>query len=181
MSNSRLLVTRMIRAAKLDSHLYEEVEADRTANWQAFQVVLMVSLAIGVGAAISTIWADDPPSIFWPFLVLVVAHILAWMVWACLTWILGTMIFKGPETSATYDELLRTIGFAHAPLILGFLIFIPGLGVLLYYAAGIWALIAAVIAVRQALDFSTGRAIGPCVLGWIAHQMTLGLIGLAVT
>jgi len=90
------------------------------------------------------------------------------------------MIFKVPETSATYGELLRTIGFAHSPLILGFFIFVPGIGILIFYGVGIWALIAGVIAVRQALDFSTWRAIGTCVLGWIAYQIILGLVGLVV-
>ncbi len=91
------------------------------------------------------------------------------------------MIFKTQQTSATYGELLRTIGFAHAPLILGFFIFVPGgIGVLIYYSAGIWALIAGVIAVRQALDFSTWRAIGTCLLGWISYQIILGLVGLVV-
>jgi len=35
------LVTKMVRAAKLDVDLYEEVEADKTATRQAFQVVLL--------------------------------------------------------------------------------------------------------------------------------------------
>jgi len=133
-----------------------------------------------MGAAISTLWADDPPSIYKALLGLVVGSIIGWMVWSFLTWILGTMIFKAPETSATYGELLRTIGFAHSPLILGFFIFVPGIGILIFYGVGIWALIAGVIAVRQALDFSTWRAIGTCVLGWIAYQIILGLVGLVV-
>ena len=180
MSNPSSLLNRMIRAAKLKVDLYEEVEADTTATRQAFLVVLIASLAIWIGAAISTLWADDPPSIYKAFLGLVLAYILGWMTWSLLTWILGTMIFKTQQTSATYGELLRTIGFAHAPLILGFFIFVPGLGIMIYYSAGIWALVAGVIAVRQALDFSTWRAIGTCVLGWISYQIILGLVGLVV-
>ena len=45
------LVDRMIRAAKLDSHLYEEVEADTGAMGQAMLVVVLSSIAAGIGSA----------------------------------------------------------------------------------------------------------------------------------
>ena len=44
-----LLVNRMIRAAKLEPNLYEEVEADEGALEQAVAVVLISSLAAGIG------------------------------------------------------------------------------------------------------------------------------------
>ena len=40
---------RMIRAAKLDVHLYEEVEADQAAMGQAMGVVILSSAAAGIG------------------------------------------------------------------------------------------------------------------------------------
>ena len=47
-----MLVNRMIRAAMLDSRLYEEVEHDRSATSQAMQVVIIVALASGIGGAL---------------------------------------------------------------------------------------------------------------------------------
>jgi hypothetical protein len=41
---------RIIRAAKLDARLYEEVEADREATGQAMAVVVMSALAAGIGS-----------------------------------------------------------------------------------------------------------------------------------
>ena len=43
-------MNRMIRAAKLDAHLYEEVEADKSTMRQAMGVVVLSSLAAGVGS-----------------------------------------------------------------------------------------------------------------------------------
>jgi hypothetical protein len=44
-----ILMERMIRAAKLDMHLYEEVETDKSATGQAVTVVVLSSLAAGIG------------------------------------------------------------------------------------------------------------------------------------
>ncbi len=43
-------VMRLIGAAALDTAIYEEVEADRTATGQALGVVLLSSLAAVIGA-----------------------------------------------------------------------------------------------------------------------------------
>ena len=57
---------------------------------------------------------------------------------------------------------------------------LPGLTVPVFTLAIVWALAASVVAVRQALDYtSTGRALAVCVLGLIlslAVAMVLGLL-----
>lgn len=45
-----IFTDRMIRAAKLDVNLYEEVEADKDTMRQAMGVVVLASLAAGVGS-----------------------------------------------------------------------------------------------------------------------------------
>lgn len=84
-------------------------------------------------------------------------------------------MFKGPETSATWGELLRTIGFSNSPGVFRLFSFIPFLGGIISFVASVWALIAGVIAVRQALDFSTGRAIATCIVGWIIYMVIVFL------
>ncbi len=42
-------VNRIIRATKLDSNLYEEVEADKSALGQAMAIVVFSSIAAGIG------------------------------------------------------------------------------------------------------------------------------------
>jgi hypothetical protein len=54
---------------------------------------------------------------------------------------------------------------------------IPGLNVIVNLVAGVWMLVAMVVAVRQALDYSsTGRAVGVCIIGWIVQMVIFVLI-----
>ena len=160
---------RIIRAAKLDVDLYEEVEADKGAMGQAMGVVVLSSIAAGVGTIargglggmlIGTIFA-----------------LVGWYVWAYLTYFIGTKLLPEPQTKADHGELLRTIGFSSSPGLIRVLGIIPGLASVVFLAASIWMLVAMIIAVRQALDYqSTLRAVGVCIIGWIAQAAVLMLL-----
>ena len=159
------LQDRMIRAAKLDVQLYEEVEADQGAMAQAMTVVILSALAAGIGNANVGLVGMVSSTI---------AALIGWYVWAFLTYFIGTRFLAEPQTRADHRELLRTIGFSSAPGLIRVLGIIPGLGTLLFLVADIWMLVAMVIAVRQALDYtSTGRAIGVCVIGWVVQILIL--------
>ena len=70
--------------------------------------------------------------------------------------------------------MLRTIGFSSSPSLIRILGIIPGLSFLVYSVAAIWMLVAMVVAVRQALDYSgTWRAFGVCIIGWIIQALTI--------
>lgn len=164
-----LFVNRMIRAAKLDIRLYEEVEADKTAIGQAMIVVVLSSLAAGVG----TIKQAGVSGI----LLATLAALVGWYLWAFLTYLIGTKLLAEPQTRADYGELLRTTGFSSSPGLIRLLGIIPGLTGIVLAVASIWMLIAMVIAVRQALDYrSTLRAVGVCIIGWIIQAGILLLV-----
>lgn len=159
---------RMFRAAKLEAQLYEEVEADRDATVQAMTVVMIAAVAAGVGSLGSV----GVSGIVTGTLV----ALIGWLVWAFLTYLVGTRLLPEPNTNADYGELLRTIGFASAPGVIRVLGIVPGLTGILFLVAGIWMLVAMVIAVRQALDYtSTLRAVGVCAIGWLVQVVILVL------
>jgi hypothetical protein len=166
-----ILIDRMIRAAKLDVNLYEEVEADKGALGQAMVVVVMSSVAAGIGGlgqgGIGNI------------LLATVMALIGWYVWAYLTYLIGTKLLPEPQTRADHGELLRTIGFSSSPGLIRVLGIIPFLSGIVSFVAAIWMLVAMVIAVRQALDYrSTPRAVGVCVIGWVIY-VVLTMIMLA--
>jgi len=162
----------MIGAAKLNVGIYEEVEADGTATRQAMGVVLLSSVAAGIGAL----------SLGTGVIASAVAALLSWVIWAFLTYFVGTRLFPEPQTEADMGQLMRTLGFAQSPGVLRIFGGIPGIGPLVLGVVSVWMLIAMVIAVRQALDYtSTWRAAAVCIVAWLAviipAVLLLGLMG----
>ena len=168
------LLSRMVRAAKLDSSLYEEVEKDATATNQAILVVVIASVFSGIGSAVG----GPMGGLAVGLVVGVITALVGWFIWSFITYFIGTRVFKGPQTEATYGQLLRCIGFSDSPLLLGILGFIPLLGGIISFIASIWALVAMIIAVRQALDFSTGRAVATCIVGFIVLIIISAVVAL---
>ena len=159
---------RMIRALKLDVQLYEEVEADQAAMRQAMGVVVLAGVAAGVGNFANGGLGGA--------LTGTIAALAGWYVWAFLTYFIGTRLLPEPQTRADHGELLRTIGFASAPGLIRIFGIIPGFTSVVFFVAGIWMLVAMVIAVRQALDYkSTWRAIGVCIIGWVIQGLILAV------
>ncbi len=167
------MVDRMVRAAKLDPQLYEEVEADKAALGQAMGVVVLASVAGGVGSGGLGGLSG--------FFIGTVGSLIGWFIWAGLTYLIGTKLLPEPETRADLGELLRTIGFSSSPGLVRVLGLIPGITGIVFLISGIWMLVAMIIAVRQALDYrSTLRAVGVCVIGWIVQVVVLVLLALFI-
>jgi hypothetical protein len=157
-------IERMKGAAFLHIDTYEEVEADQTATGQAAGVVALVAVAQAIGGASaggSGILSGA------------ISALLGWLLWAGITYLIGAKLFRG---TATWGELLRTIGFAQTPGVLHVLGIIPVLGGVIRFGVAMWVLIAGIIAIRQALDVSTGRAILTAVLGWLVIVLPLALL-----
>jgi len=163
------LIDRMIRAAKLDPQLYEEVEADTTAMSQAVTVVVLSSIAAGIGSLL----AGGVVGLLGGTLL----ALAGWFIWSFTVYWIGAKLLPENQTEADYGQLLRTIGFSSSPGVLRIFGFIPLLGWVLNLLTGVWMLTAMVVAVRQALDYqSTGRAVVVCLLGWIVYLILFGLV-----
>ena len=164
---------RVTGAALLNAQAYEEVEADRSATTQAMAVVLLSSLAAGVGAVGPL---DARPAALAGVSLLAFA---VWVVWAVLTLQIGTRIMPSERTQADVGQLLRVTGFATAPGIARVAGVIPGMTTLVFAATLVWMLMAMIVAVRQALDYtSTLRAFAVCALGLVLSLGFAFVIGL---
>jgi hypothetical protein len=161
----------MLRAAQLDAALYEEVEADHGALWQATSVVVLSSLAAGIGSRGSS--ASES------LIIMILATLLGWYIWAYLTYFIGTRVLPGLRTEADWGQLLRTIGFSSAPGVLRVIgvFFEPAWIDVIFLVVAAWMLVAMVIAVRQALDYeSTTRAVAVCLVGWIVNLVIVSVL-----
>jgi hypothetical protein len=103
-----------------------------------------------------------------------ITALIAWYVWAYITYFIGVKILPEPQTKADHGELLRTIGFSSSPGLIRILAIIPGLAGIIFLVTSIWMLAAMIIAVRQALDYqSTLRAVAVCIIGWVIQAIIL--------
>ena len=165
------MLQRMIGAARLDVHTYEEVEADQGATKQALMVVVLVSIASGIGAL------GTGGNVVLSFVAGIILGIAGWAIWAFIVYFVGTKILNTPETHADWGQVARATAFAQTPGLLRVFGFIPFLGGLLIFVGAIWTLVAMVIAIRQALDYqSTRRAIGVVLIGVIPYIILVGII-----
>ena len=162
-------IDRIIRAAKLDVHLYEEVKADKGAMSQAAGVVVLSSIAAGIGS----IGKGGSMGILFG----TATALIGWFVWAYLIYLIGTKLLPEPETRSSPSELLRSIGFSSSPGMIRIMGIIPGLTGAVFLVSSVWMLVAMVIAVRQVLDYkSTLRAVEVCAVGWIIQILALALV-----
>jgi hypothetical protein len=164
-------VMRLIGAMALDPVTYEEVEADRGATGQALLVVVLSSVGAGIGAR------GLGSGSFRSMAFISALSLLAWAAWALLTYQIGVRLMPESETRSDVGELMRTIGFSAAPGMLRIFGVVPGASVAAFAITAIWMLAAMVVAVRQALDYtSTARAIAVCGLGWaLAMAIAIGV------
>jgi hypothetical protein len=169
------LTHRLVGAAALDVGTYEEIEADRAATPQAFFIVLASSLATGIGV----MGLGGPPG---QILLMSVAALLGWAAWALFILQIGSRLLPEPATRVDVTELLRTIGFASAPGLLRVFGVLPALTIPVFAITSVWMLVSMVVAVRQALDFtSTARAVAVYLVGWLLAGLIVIAFGLWLT
>jgi hypothetical protein len=166
----------MIRASQLDVNLYEEVEKDQNQTSNALTVVVLSSVASGIGVAISQAMsgAGGTGGIVLGLVVGVIGSLIGFALWTAIVYYVGTSLFGG---TATWGEVLRTVGFANAPGVLRILGFIPVLGGLINLLVAIWTIVTTVVAVRQSLDITTGKAIIVSIIGGIVAAIVIAIVG----
>ncbi len=149
---------RLLGALVLDPSVYENVEADRHSAMQSVVVVMAVCVAGGVGAIGFGLVGITG------FVTGAILSLGAWLLWAATIITLGTTALAEPQTKSDLPEVLRVLGFAAAPGVFLALAAMPAAAPFVLVVVAIWMIAAAVVAVRQALDYrSTARAVAVCV------------------
>jgi hypothetical protein len=152
-------VGRFLRAIRLEAAVYEEVEADRRATPQALLVVALSSVAGGIGLA--GISGYDARGL----VIGTLAALVGWLAWATLIYLVGARFLPEAQTRAA-PGVVRVVGL------------VPGFAWPVYVLSSIWTLAAMVVAVRQALDFTTTRrAIAVCAAGWVLVLVVAAVMG----
>ena len=141
---------RMLSAALLNPAVYADVEHDRGATIQALLVVVMVSIAGGVGGLLS-----GEVDIVRGLIFGVIRGVLSWAMWALAALLIGTTLLKTAQTEADWGQVARGTGFAQTPGLLNVLVFIPILGGIIGFLVFIWQLAGMLFAIRESLDYDS--------------------------
>jgi len=172
---------RMGRAALLHADTYEEVEADPTSIRGATAVVAAACLCIALARLLIGWRAGvDAEHLAFQVLLSTLEPLALWVGGSTFAFMVGATFFRGPETETDFAEVLRTTGFAFTPALLRIFVILPPptLGLSIDLLARFWTFAAVVVAIRQALDFTTLRAVG--TFGVAALLLWLVLWGASV-
>ena len=161
-------ISRVFRAIKIDVELYEEVEKDKAATIQAGFIVVLSSMAAGIGAL--QLGASN-------FLLAPIVSLISWYIWAYIIYFVGVKLFPEKNTKSNHGELLRTIGFSSAPGLIRVFGITPDLMAVTFIGSAFWMLACMVVGVRSALDYkSLWRAFGVVIVAWLIQAFFLVII-----
>jgi serine/threonine protein kinase len=154
---------RLVRAARLDNRVYDDVKADLSMA-ALVQAAIVVCVSASASAASLTVMLASARSIGDPVSSAIggiFGGLVGWLVWCALSTSIGTALFKG---SGTTRQLLRTAGLAQVPGIFSVVAVVPTFGILLYLPVAAWAFVAEIGALRQTLRCSTGATVGTALI-----------------
>lgn len=163
-----IILDRAKRVMQLDQPVFRTIARDPNATQQAAIVVGVVAIASAIGGASEGIGG---------IIFGIIGALVGWLIFAGLAWFFGTNIFGTPTTTTNWESLLRTLGYAQAPNVLAIFGFIPVLGWLAALVGSIWAIVTAIVAIRETLAFSTGRAIITAIIAAIATGLVMAILG----
>jgi hypothetical protein len=166
----RSITDRMLGALRLDAATYEEIEADTKATGEAAFVVVASALVAAAGYALR-LGGEVNAGILGA-----IGELIGWALYAWFAWLVGTKLLAGPNTRSSWGEIARTLGYATTPRFLIILVAIPGLLGIVRLVVALWRLAATIVALRQALDIGTGRAIVVGILASLVETIVVSIV-----
>jgi hypothetical protein len=161
----KLFLNRIYRSVKIEPEVFDEVQRDKNATIAAGIVVVLSSLAAGVGAShLGGVNFFLAPGL----------SLISWFVWAYIVYFVGVKLFPDLKTKTSHTALLRSIGFSSAPGIIRVLGFNQELMSVTFIGSAFWMLACMVVAVKQTLNYkSLWKALGVVIIAWFVQAFAL--------
>ncbi|MEX0786236.1 MAG: hypothetical protein WD939_06330 [Dehalococcoidia bacterium] len=171
-----ILADRLQRLVRLDTSIFDEVRQDPSATLPAVFVMLASTLLAGIGGWVWWLTQDfgDSGKVFFQSVILgSVFSVALWIVWLLVAWVILTQLFR---EDADWQQMLRTMGMAGAPLAISVLMFIPGIdfGVGLASIALFFGL--TTIAIQATTPAAPARVLVANLAGFAVWAIVLGLL-----
>lgn len=169
------LIENVMRAVRFDAAFYREAANDERYSRQALTVVLIVAALSGLGAFLGNVLAGAVFSALFGLILGVALAVAGYYVWVYVVYYIGSQFFQG---RATAPQLLRSLGYAYAPMALGVLSFIPCFGGLVALAGSVWSLACGFFAVREVHQLDDGKTLITVIGGWLAVAIVTAVVGM---
>ena len=169
------------RAMQLDVSFYQEAANNDSMTRDALNMVIVVAVLNGLGAFLGQLLGLNILAAFAYLLVQTLLVVAGYYIAAYVTQYVGAAMFKG---QGTQSQMLRTLGFAYAPQVLGVFAFIPCVGGLISLVGSIWFLVCGFFAVRTTHRLTDGQAIITMIVAWlivaVITVVVLTMVGIIV-
>jgi len=165
------MLSRAGRALRLDRSLFHEVADDHLATGQALLLLILLFAGSGLADALNPSMPGSPLA---KFTLDVIASLVAWLLLVSLAMVAGRAL-KG---RASFTRTFRAVSFALVPELITWLHYIPGIGPLFTIAGTLMVLIAAWIALQEALRLSKWRALFIPITALIIVVVTIEIVSL---
>jgi hypothetical protein len=164
----------LIRAARLDGTLYEEVKANTTYTRSALGIVALVALAHGAGGFVRAVaFKRDPPAE--GFLIGAQGEIVFWVGSSFAIYLIGRYLLG---RAVTYGQILRPLGFAAVPRLLilaAALTSLVGAELVVFAVLVPWRLATSFVVVERALGVGRAKSAVALLLGVGCGLVLVGL------
>ena len=166
-AQKRSMWDRVLGASLLEPETYEEAALADSLRGQAALIVLVSSLAAGIGligAGLDGLVAGT------------LAGLFGWALAAIGSFWMATLRYDVPRTPGVWGSTWRVLALASAPRL--FLIFtvIPGIGFLVGLAVHAWVLITGFFALRSSLDLDVPAASLTALTGWVPMLLVWSMV-----
>jgi|TARA_B110000438_G_scaffold242343_1_gene241868 hypothetical protein len=165
------------RSIRLDKSLYQESKTFANTSLY-FTVIIMILCGIAGGVAKNSIITlhnlnfIQQSSIYSAG----IANIFPWALWSVLIYLLGVKVFGEKNKNISFKNILIVVGYAHAPMLFRYFIFIPKLIMPIIFITEIWFLVSLTIGIKEVLNYKTKwKSIGVILISLLIIT-TLGIL-----
>ena len=174
--NFSILSARLLRLLRLDTTVFDEVKQDPTATLPAVFVVIASTLLAGVGGWMWWVvkgFGDNGKVFFHSLVMGTVFSFALWIVWLLVAWVILTQLFR---EDADWQQMLRTMGMASAPLAISVALFIPGIDFGIGLASIALCFGLTTIAIQAVTPANAARVLVANLAGFAVWAIVLGLL-----
>ncbi len=176
-----ILSDRLQRLIRLDTAVFAEVRDDPSATVPSFLVAAAATLLAGVGGWLWWLvhgFDDGSKVLLMSTFVGSFFSLAFWLLWLAITWLILTQFYR---QEADWQQMLRTMGMASAPLAISLGMIVPGIdmGVALASIALFFGL--TTIAVQAVTPASPAQVLTANLAGFAVWAIALGLLATSDT